>query len=62
MRKIKIRLAIWLIHSLSKEMLKDGNNLYTIVGLGKDFPRYLIYTEDFATRMKLDRIRKEITG
>lgn len=61
MRKIKMRLAMWLIHSVSKKMRKNGKNLYTIVGLGKDFPKYLIYTEDFDTRIKLDRIRKEIT-
>ena len=61
MRKLKIRLIMWLLHTMYLKETKNGETLFSVVGVGSDFPRFLMYTEDVITRIKLNKIRESIT-
>jgi len=39
---------------LSKECKKYGKAIFYIKGTGKDYPRYLLYTENEAVRNRMD--------
>ena len=60
MRKLKIRMIMYLLHSITKRR-KDGAKLFYIKGSGRDFPKYLMYTEDIITAIRLDRLKESIT-
>lgn len=46
-----IRLVIWILH---REYKKCGNQILYVKGLGKDFPKYLLYTEDEDVYVRMD--------
>lgn len=47
------RLVMWWIH---RQYLKYGEPIFYIRGTDKDYPRYLLYTEDQRVYRKFDRI------
>lgn len=51
--KIVVRLIIWYMSRVYK---KAGTPIYEIVGDGKYYPKYLMYTENEYVRDRLKRI------
>ena len=47
------RLVMWWIH---RQYLKYGEPIFYIRGTDKDYPRYLLYTEEPRVHEKFDRI------
>ena len=46
-----VRLIMWLCHLNYK---KWGKPIYYVKGTGKDYPKYLIYTEDERVYRRMD--------
>ena len=51
MVKIIVKIIMWLCHILYK---KDSMPIHYIRGTGKDYPRYLLYTEDEHVYQRMD--------
>lgn len=47
------RFIMWLCHLRYK---RYGMPIFYIKGTGKDYPKYLVYTEDESVYKKMDRI------
>lgn len=47
------RLIMWLCHLKYK---KYGKPIFYIKGTGKDYPRYLLFTEDASVYRKMDMV------
>lgn len=47
------RLVMWWIH---RQYLKYGETIFYIRGTGRDYPRYLLYTEEPRAYEEFDRI------
>lgn len=47
------KLVMWWIH---RQYLKYGETIFYIRGTGRDYPRYLLYTEEPRVYEKFDRI------
>lgn len=45
------RLVMWWLH---RRYVKEGMPLYYIKGTGKDYPRYLLFTEDEQLYKRMD--------
>lgn len=43
MARMLLRIVMWWLH---REYLRYGKPIYYIKGEGKDYPKYLLYTED----------------
>lgn len=48
---MRIRLIMWILHRMYK---KENKPIYFIKGTGKDYPRYLLYTEDVEQYKRMD--------
>lgn len=46
-----VRLAMWILH---REYKKHRMPIYYVKGLQKDFPKYLLYTEDENVYYRMD--------
>lgn len=51
MNKIFLRLVIWYLH---KQYLRHNQPIFYIKGTEKDFPKYLLYTEDINVYKRMD--------
>ena len=49
---ILVRLIMWLCHIECKRYKQD---IFFIKGTGKDFPKYLLYTENINTYNRMDK-------
>jgi len=49
------RLVMWWIH---RQYLKYGETIFYIRGIDRDYPRYLLYTEEPRVYEKFDRIER----
>jgi len=47
------RLIMWWLH---RHYISYGKPIFYIKGSGKDYPRYLLYTEDEEIYKKMDKI------
>ena len=46
-----VRIAMWILH---REYKKYGKPIYYVKGLQKDFPKYLLYTENENVYYRMD--------
>lgn len=49
------RLVMWWIH---RQYFKYGETIFYIRGTGRDYPRYLLYTEEPRVYEEFDRIER----
>ena len=53
MNKLIYRFVMWLLHT---QYVKFRAPVYFIKGVGKDYPKYLLYTEDEKVYQRMDRL------
>ena len=52
MSELICRFVMWLLHT---RYIKTGEPIFYIKGLGKDYPKYLLYTEDETVYRRMDK-------
>lgn len=52
MSKLIYTFVMWLLHT---QYVKSGEPIYFIKGVGKDYPKYLLYTEDDRVYRRMDK-------
>lgn len=52
MSKLICRFVMWLMHT---RYVKIGEPIFYIRGVGKDYPKYLLYTEDETVYRRMDK-------